>query len=381
LNLPPDWIVTIGDRAGTTIARSREAERFVGQMGRPAALERLRASDEGWFALTSREGIPLYVAFAHVKISGWSVAVGIPDRVLFAPVRRSTWILILAGGAVLALALVLATAIGQRIAGAITVLAGYADAVGRGERIDLPDTRLQETDAVARSLHLASERLQQSTRERAMLLDRTVTAQEAERRRIARELHDSLGQYLTALRLGFNAIEPHCASNEAAQQRLHQLKVLAADLGRELNRMAWELRPMALDDLGLQRAVTQYLEEWADRSRLHIDLEIDLGDRRLSQPVETALFRVLQEAITNVAKHACADRVSVILGATGREARLIVEDDGKGFDVVVGVEGHELSIQHLGLLGVRERLAVVGGSLEVESSTGGGTTVYVRIPL
>ena len=183
-------------------------------MGRPAALERLRASDEGWFPLSSREGIPLYVAFAHVKISGWSVAVGIPDRVLFAPVRRSTWILILAGGAVLALALMLATAIGQRIAGAITVLAGYADAVGRGERIDLPDTRLQETDAVARSLHLASERLQQSTRERAMLLDRTVTAQEAERRRIARELHDSLGQDLTALRLGFNAIEPHCASNE-----------------------------------------------------------------------------------------------------------------------------------------------------------------------
>jgi signal transduction histidine kinase len=381
LHLPPDWIVTIGDRAGTTIARSRDAARFVGQMGRPAALERLRASDEGWFPLNSREGIPLYVAFAHVRFSGWSVAIGIPDKVLFAPVRRSTWILILTGGVVLALALLLATAIGQRIAGAITGLAGYAEAVGRGEKIGLPHTGLQEADAVAHSLHLASERLQQNARERAMLLDRTVTAQEAERRRIARELHDSLGQYLTALRLGFSAIEPHCANNETAQQRLRHLKTLAADLGRELNRMAWELRPMALDDLGLQRAVTQYLEEWADRSRLHIDLEIHLDDRRLPQPVETALFRVLQEAITNVAKHSCADRVSVILGAAGREVCLIVEDDGKGFEVPGGVEGHELGVQHLGLRGVRERLAVVGGILEVESSVTGGTTVFVRIPL
>ena len=206
------------------------------------------------------------------------------------------------------MALFLGVAIGRRIAAAITALVGYADLVGRGECIVPQDTGIQETNSVAQSLHLAGERLRQSAQERAVLLDRTMIAQEAERKRIARELHDSLGQYLTALRLGFNAIDPFCAANQTAQQRLNQLKKLAGDLGRELNRMAWELRPMALDDLGLRRAVIQYLEEWADRSRLQIDMEIGgLDDRRLPQAVETALFRVLQEAITNVVKHSGAE--------------------------------------------------------------------------
>ena len=194
--------------------------------------------------------------------------------------------------------------------------------------------------SVARSLHLAGERLRQSALERAVLLDRTMIAQEAERKRIARELHDSLGQYLTALRLGFNAIDPFCAANETAQQRLNQLKKLAGDLGRELNRMAWELRPMALDDLGLRRAVIQYLEEWAERSRLQIDMEIGgLDNRRLPQAVETALFRVLQEAVTNVVKHSGASRVSVVLEATHGGVWLTVEDDGRGFDIDSGTDG------------------------------------------
>jgi signal transduction histidine kinase len=238
LNLPPDWIVTIGDRGGTTIARNREADRFVGQLGGSTALELFRTSDEGWFPAISREGTRVYVAFAHVKFSGWTVAMGIPDAVLSAPVRRSAWILILTDGVALALALLLAAAILRRIASAIAGLADYAEAVGRGEHITLLPTGISETDAVARSLHLASGWLQQSAQERAMLLDRTVTAQEAERKRIARELHDSVGQYLTALRLGFSAIEPHCVCNQTAQQQLTELKTLAAELGHELNRIA-----------------------------------------------------------------------------------------------------------------------------------------------
>lgn len=382
LNLPSDWLLTIADRSGRTIARSLEADRFVGEMGRSVALQRLRAADEGWFPIVSRDGVPLYNAFAHVKFSDWIVSIGIPDDVLFAPVRRSTSLLVLSGGAALAVALLLALAIGQRIASAISGLVAYADVVGRGERITTPtSTGIHETDAVARSLQSAGERLHQSAQERSELLQRTLTAQEAERRRIARELHDSLGQYLTALRLGFTAIEPHCACNPTAQPRLARLKSLASDLGRELSRIAWELRPMALDDLGLRRAVTQYVEEWADRCRLQIDLEIKLDDRRLPQAIETALFRVLQEAITNVVKHSRADRVSVILEGGYDEIQLIVEDDGKGFDLGVSGDSMELGIQHLGLIGVRERLALVGGSLELESRPEGGTTVFVRIPL
>lgn len=381
LHLPDGWLVNIADRAGYTIARSLDAERYVGQMGRPELLARLRASDQGWMPVISREGIPIYNAFAHVKFSDWILSVGVPDDVLFAPVRRTTLILILAGTSMLTLALLLAVLIGRRIAQAITDLVGYAEVVGRGETIGPHETGIKETNAVVHSLCKASARLQQSAQERAVLLDRTVTAQEAERKRIARELHDSLGQYLTALRLGFADIEPLYASNEAAQQRLTQLKLLAGDIGRELSRIAWELRPRALDDLGLRGAVTQYLEEWAERSRLQIDLEINLDDQRLPQPVETAVFRVLQEVITNVVKHSGADRVGVILEATTEELRLIVEDNGRGFDVAGSSTDLALGIGHLGLLGVRERLALAGGSLEVESSPQGGTTVYVRIPL
>lgn len=245
----------------------------------------------------------------------------------------------------------------------------------------LGDTGIIETNAVAQSLRIASEHLRQSAQERDVLLHRTVTAQEDERKRIARELHDSLGQYLTALRLGLADIEPFCVGNPQTQQRLTQLKIVSGELGSELNRIAWELRPRALDDLGLRRAVTQYLEEWADRSRLHIDLEIGLDDRRLPALVETTVFRVLQEALTNVVRHSGAGRVSVVLEATNEELRLIVEDDGHGFDATGGSADLALGIGHLGLIGIRERLALAGGTLELESSPQGGTTVYSRIPL
>ena len=380
LNLPSAWLVNIADREGYTIARSFDAKKFVGQMGRPEILARLHTADEGSFSVVSREGIPLYNAFAHVKFSGWIISVAIPSDVLLAPVKRSMWILILAGASALTLALMLGVLIGRRIASAITALVGYADTVGRGECIGPHQTGIKETDAVVASLCQASEHLRQSAQERAVLLDRTVTAQEAERKRISRELHDSLGQYLTALRLGFAEIEPLCSANPAARDGLAKLKQLSGEIGRELNRIAWELRPRALDDLGLQRAVTQYLEEWADRSGLHIDLEINLGDRRLPHVIETAVFRVLQEAITNVVKHSGGDHVGVVLDADDKEIRLIVEDNGRGFGTAQRPEDLALGIGHLGLLGLRERLALAGGSLEVESSAQDGTTVYARIP-
>jgi signal transduction histidine kinase len=408
LVLPPDWIVAVADRKGVTIARSRDAERYVGQIIRSEIIEHYQAANDGWFPITSRDGIPVYNAFTHVKTAGWTIGVGIPDDILFAPVRRSTLMLMGVGVMAVLIAVVLASAIGRRIAQSISALVAYAERVGGGERLAVHATGITETDAVARSLHRAGERLQQNAEEReqaaqelrdseqkyrvlaqdlaaaneerTQLLHQTVQAQEAERKRIARELHDSLGQYLTALRLGFDAIEPFCAQDRTAHLRLAELKDLTAKLGQDFSRMAWELRPMALDDLGLRNAIAQYLEEWAERSGLQIDLEITLGDRRLPAAVETGLFRVLQEAITNVVKHSDADRVGVILEATNGDVRLIVEDNGRGFQID-GCADVALSKAHLGLLGVRERLVLVNGWLEIESAPSGGTTVYACVPI
>lgn len=201
--------------------------------------------------------------------------------------------------------------------------------------------------------------------------------QTAERKRIARELHDTLGQYLAALQLGLSAIEQRCAFNQGVRQRLAELKTLASTLGLELHRFASELWPMALDDLGLQWAVPQYLEELTEGSSLYFDLELDLNDRRLPASVETALFGVLQETIGNVVKHPGAVRVGVILQAADHEVRLVVEDNVRGF----GADEREPEAEDLKWRDIRERVSLVGGSLEVEASERGSTTVFVRIPL
>jgi signal transduction histidine kinase len=391
--LPSDWLATISDRQGYTLARTREPQQFIGQPASPVFLRRVSDADEGVFPAKSREGIPLYIAFSHISPVGWTVVVGIPLDVLYAPVRHSTRVLLLVGGTTLAVALVLALLIGGRIAGPITSLVKYAQVVGQGGPVALRLTGLRETDAVACSLHRASESLHQSMAERAQaaaalhaseerkqLLHRAVLAQESERTRIARELHDSLGQYLTALQLGLNAIGHRCVVDAGTTTELAKLRDLTSEIGREVNRMAWELRPTALDDLGLETAITQYLEEWGERSRLRFDLQVSLGDRRLSQTIETTVYRALQEAVTNVVRHAGAARVAVILEATEQQVQLIVEDDGKGFPPDPGDSGSTGAL-HLGLLGIRERLALVDGILEVESTPGMGTTLFVRVPV
>lgn len=391
--LPKDWLATINDRQGYTLARTWEPAQFIGQRGRPDFLRRVRDSEEGWIPAQSREGVPLYVAFSHINPVGWAVVIGIPVDVLFAPVRHSTEVLILAGAITLAVALLLALLIGSRISGPIASLVKYAELVGQGDPVTLRLTGLRETDAVACSLHRASESLHDSMAERARaaadlraseerkhLLAQAVLAQEAERKRIARELHDSLGQYLTALQLGLSAIGRRSPADAGLNREVAQLRDLTAEIGHEVNRMAWELRPTALDDLGLETAITQYIEEWGERSRLHFDLQLNLGDRRLPQTVETTVYRALQEAVTNVVRHAGAANVAVILAATDEQLQLIVEDDGKGFRPD-DTEGGAPGAQRLGLLGVRERLALVDGSLEVESSPGAGTTLFVRVPV
>ncbi len=242
------------------------------------------------------------------------------------------------------------------------------------------DDRIAQWELTAEQLKVESDRRTVLETELSQVLRRTVLEQESERQRIARELHDSLGQYLTAMQLDLDSITRDASVSESIRTRIDRLKGLTADAGHEVNHLAWEIRPTALDDMGLQRALEQFLEEWSERSPLQFDLHLTLEDRRLSLAIETTLYRAAQEAVRNIIKHAEATRAGVILEASDSEVRLIVEDDGKGFAVEERAPKAGES-ERLGLLGVRERLALIGGSLEIETSPGQGTTLIIHVPL
>ncbi len=242
------------------------------------------------------------------------------------------------------------------------------------------DRRLEQWQAVAAELKEEAQRRALVETELSQVLRSTVEDQEAERQRIARELHDSLGQTLTLLQLGLDELGQALPSSEKMKERLAALKGLASGVGSEVNWLAWEIRPTALDDLGLETAIRHLIETWSERSNLQFDLRLALNDRRLNSAVETTLYRVLQEAITNIAKHADATRVAVLLEASEREVSMIVEDNGRGFSQSEGPPAG-MPFKRLGLLGIRERLSLVSGTIEVESAPGCGCTLYIRVPL
>jgi signal transduction histidine kinase len=171
-----------------------------------------------------------------------------------------------------------------------------------------------------------------------------------------------------------------CVPRLPLEQGLLQLQKTADELSREVHDVALQLRPMALDDLGLHAALQSGVEEWSRRTGVEVDFHAaGLAGRRLAEEVETALYRVVLEALHNTLKHGDAGHVSVILERRNNHAVAIVEDDGVGFDAEAALTSPQLG--RLGLLGMRERVALVGGTLDVESTPGSGTTVFARVPL
>lgn len=212
------------------------------------------------------------------------------------------------------------------------------------------------------------------------LLQRLVSAQEDERRRISRELHDQCGQDLTALRLELKLLEESLQGQVDTAPRLRALCLHLDRVADEVHHLALKLRPAVLDELGLAMAVLNYVDNWKTLTGIRVDCEISGWDEaRVREDLETAFYRVLQEALTNVAKHASASAVNIVLLLDANGAIMIVEDIGCGFDVPPEFNGAG-PVQHLGLLSMRERMIAIGGSLEVESAPGHGSTVYSRVP-
>jgi PAS domain S-box-containing protein len=211
---------------------------------------------------------------------------------------------------------------------------------------------------------------------RDVLLRKLVTAQEDERRRVARELHDSVGQLLNALLLDVRGVRDAGPLSPRAAARLDKLERVADELIQQVHGLAIRLRPPALDDLGLEAAVGLLVSEWSARVGVQVDAQtVGLESGRLPLDIETVLYRVIQEALTNVAKHAQAQMVSVVVNRHDGHATAVIEDDGRGFNVETAGTGR------LGLVGMYERVALAGGVLNIESTEGVGTTVIARVPV
>jgi signal transduction histidine kinase len=213
------------------------------------------------------------------------------------------------------------------------------------------------------------------------LLHRTVQAQEEERRYIARELHDETAQALTALSLGLAGAEEAVGEGaEEVRSRLRMLRGLVDDIVQRVNQLTTRLRPTMLDDLGLVPALITYSDTLDRHLPFSVDVEVTGERRRLSSELETALYRIVQESLTNVARHAQAKRARVQLHLGPREATLRVSDDGIGMSAE-RAEQAAAEGEGWGLAGIRERAALLGGDVTIRSELGAGTEIEARIPI
>ena len=210
------------------------------------------------------------------------------------------------------------------------------------------------------------------------LLRRLISVQEDERRRIARDLHDHLGQHVAGVGLSIESLEGLLQDRPDLASRARRTRELITKLDRDLDFFTWELRPPSLDDLGIAIALQNFVQEWSKNFGIAADYHSrGLETGRLAREIETNLYRIAQEALNNVYKHARARNVAVLLERRERDVVLMVEDDGRGFERQPTTQPGDTGI---GLLGMSERASLVGGTLEIETTPGKGTTVYARIP-
>ncbi|MFL5910475.1 MAG: GAF domain-containing protein [Gaiellaceae bacterium] len=243
------------------------------------------------------------------------------------------------------------------------------DKEGPDPRFSAEDVRLAEVFA-----QRATVAVDLSRRVARDALRRVVSAQEQERRRLARELHDETGQALTSILLGLRTVEE--AGGEAeVRAAVAEVRELVRSTLQDVRRLAVELRPKALDDFGLVAALERLTESFTEQTGIAVGFESLLPAARLTPEIETALYRIVQESLTNIVKHAQAHSVSIVIARKSDSVSVIVEDDGVGFDPDRAREGG------LGLIGMRERVSLIGGRLTIESRPGAGTTFVAEVPV
>jgi signal transduction histidine kinase len=254
--------------------------------------------------------------------------------------------------------------VGDRAIGVIQAF----DKLAADRRFSNDDLRVAETFAAQAAIAVDT-----ATRVARDAFQRAVEGQELERRRLARELHDETGQALTSILLGLRSLEE--AGDDGVGEAVTNLRELVVQTLRDVRRLAVELRPTALDDFGLAAALERLANTFSEQTGTTVEFESRLGEERLPSDVETVLYRIVQEALTNVIKHAHADYVSIVLQRKDSGVAAVIEDDGQGF--ATGDQGDG----GLGLIGMKERVELVHGRFEIESAEGIGTTLVVEVPV
>ncbi|OGO22801.1 MAG: hypothetical protein A2144_07775 [Chloroflexi bacterium RBG_16_50_9] len=281
---------------------------------------------------------------------------------------------------VLVVGLFLAYVLASFLSRPLSDLAKVAKAVGSGDfRWQAPAWARDEIGSLGAAFNEMSKELKHKEEMRVQLLAKVIDAQEQERKRIARELHDESGQALTSLMVGLRLTEESTDSTQL-KEKLVELRALAGQTLEGLRHLATELRPSLLDDIGLVSAIRRYAEEYASKTGISVDCQLSaLDSLNLSPEVEVTVYRIMQETLTNVLKHAEARNVSVVAGLRNSNLVMVIEDDGKGFyvDKVMAQEDEKW----LGIFGMKERASLIGGKVTLESAPGEGTTLYLDVPV
>jgi signal transduction histidine kinase len=368
------------------VARSAASEEWAGRNIRGTNIAELSATKfEGIGEAVGVDGVARQYGFTHLPELGWTIYVGVPSAAISAPVRE-----MLVNGAIGAfgiafivvfMTLALARKIGRPIH-ALVAAARTADdgAYAQVETVEGPleiATLTRAFNQMMESRSRAERQTEESKEALRALSDRLLVVQEQERTRIAREIHDDLGQTLTALKMDVIGMmeKQHDESQPAVAMRRRVLATLDATV-HAVQRIAAELRPSILDDLGLAAAIESEARSFEERTG--IECEVSLSDEllRIDGTVASTVYRIVQESLTNVARHSNAARVELRVRVRATEMLLEVRDDGRG------ITSQEVgSARSLGLIGIRERAAMVGGNTRFEGIAGRGTIVSVRIPI
>ncbi|HXZ21271.1 MAG TPA: cache domain-containing protein [Pseudolabrys sp.] len=373
-NMPANWVAGIVDTSDTIVARTVGGDEVIGKKISPDLKQALMKAREGAFEGTTLEGIAVLTSFSRSALSGWTVAIGIPKEGMFSFLWQALLGNVAAAVVLLAAGIMLARLISARIANSIRALREPAIGLGAPGPVAVPAVNIQEVHELGQSLVAAQRLIDQRTAERNDLRRRLMKAQEEERLRLARDLHDQTGQSVTAAILDLKGIES--LVQEKDRDRVRTLRAQLDGIGQVLHRIAWELRPASIDELGLTNALENYLGEWSTKHVITVDFHCaDANLDKRSDEIRTAIYRVIQEALTNIAKHANnATRVSIGIVTSDDMLHLTIENNGRGFNPAA-------YSSRLGLAGMRERMLLVGGELEIESSPDNGTTIFARIPL